>query len=288
MRYIWKREWQYREREQGKVLFAAVLPFLTTICVFLFPRAAEELSRDLFSLPAEVCGLLGLRKELPPQPLFFYLQWLYMPFSLFVMGRACHDLSDSILGEEESGRIFFLLNRHCSRYEFVLGKLSYYGCEMAGKLFFYLLPVSLIVLPGSGRAGGGMFACIVRMWACAVLTGAFWMLATFLYVALVPRKQCRVNVWGWMGVLLLAGNLWRLRDLLVLLLHRQNRRYASFYRLTGWLKSLRRLSPLSLINPFAEVSAVSLLLQAGTCLALCAGLFTLGMLLFRLRNITLE
>lgn len=287
MRYIWIREWRCQEEGWNKIVSAMGTPLFATVCVLLFSQA-EEGGQFFLSLPVEVRALLGFSREWKETWLVTCLLWLYMPFCFFRIGGVCRDLSASMLEEEREGRIFFVLNRHCSRFGFAVGKLAYYGFEMAAGLFGYLFTAGLLVLPGMKQGAGRLLAEMGRMWVGAVFTGAFWMLTSFLYVVTVRGERYRGRVWRWMGILLATGNLWRVRDLLVLLLHRLNLQYSSFYRLTGWLKGLRRLSPLWFVNPFTEASGGIFFWYLGICLVLCAGLFGLGLLGFRLRNITLE
>lgn len=272
--------------------------------VLFFPHAAEAFVQNILALPSELQSLMGLHGQMEGGLLSFFLRWCYLPFSFILIVGECVALSESILGEESSGRIFFLLNRHCSRRELVLGKLVYYGTELALCLFFYLLVTSLLVLPEVESGGvlretaerylavlpgnGSFLAGLARMWAGALLSGALWLLVALLYTVLARRERCRMRIGKWMSLALLAGNLWRLRDLLVLLLRRQNRSFLYFYRFTGWLRSLRGLSPLYLVNPFANTDEVLFPLYIGLCLALGAGLLGLCLLGYRLRNITQE
>lgn len=263
------------------------MPLFAAVCALLFSQA-EEAWQFFSDLPVEVRALFGLSQKMPGTPLIACLLWLYMPFCLFRIGGVCRDLSESMLEEEREGRIFFLLNRHCSRFGFAGGKLAYYGFEMAAGFFCYLFTAGLLVLPGMGQGAGKLLAELGVMWISAVFTGALWMLASFLYVAAVREERYEAHVCRWMGILFAAGNLWRLRDLFVFLLHRLNLQYVFFYRFTGWLRRLRWLSPLSFVNPFTEISGAALLWYLGICLVLCAVLLGLGVFGFRLRNIAPE
>ncbi len=276
---LWKREWNRCRKDWLMQVYTEVICVVAVCVVFILKKVdLNAFAAYILDMPAAVYAFWGIAPGAETGKAAFYIQWMLVPLHIWMAWRICVLTVRSVWTEEEQGSIYYLCNQWYSRQEMAIAK---YLWNVVSFIVNYSILFALCaVLAGNGWGRGRL--------AVFFLKGAFIMVMllslSYCYAVISERKSRCYLIDILLFGTLAAGNLYKFRDLIILLLQRSNRNYAGIYRFTGWLAGLKWLSPLSWLNPFTEPGVKSMVIQIIICLAVTAGSAVLGILGYRIRK----
>ncbi len=276
---LWQIEWNRSRNSWLKLACAEVLCVAGACVLFILWRAKLE-SFVIYTLdmPAVVYAFWGITPDVAAGKASFYVQWLLMPLHVWIGWRGCDRMIRSVWDEEERGSVFYLCNQWYSRQQIIIAKYLWNVVEFI--ISYIILFAVCAVLTGRGWGMGHLIGLFLK----GILVMVMLLTLSGCYAVFSERKKKTFWTEGLIFGTLAAGNLYKLRDLMVFLLQRANRDYVGIYRLTGWLDGLKWLSPLSWLNPFVSFGVGKTAAQSAICVIVISGAAALGVLGYRVRR----
>ncbi|MBR1931404.1 MAG: hypothetical protein IJ833_08055 [Lachnospiraceae bacterium] len=281
-----RREWDYWEKQLVRQLRMELICIGIVFVLFVMSGILTgRFSTYIASMPGAVLAFWGLPEGASGGNGLFYMRWILMPLHVWIAWEACNRSMKTIWREEEGGQIYALVNQWYDRYQIGVAKYAWIVISFILKygIMFGVYTCLSMVAADSGR----------RMEALTDLLALF-LKGILVMVLLITLSTCHAmlhkrKVWSvWADVLILGtlvlGNLYKVKDLLGLLMRQSGNDYTGLIRLLGWSEKLRGLAPLSWLNPFTVYSTRAQLGQVVFCLLVSIGAALIGMLGYRIRK----
>lgn len=267
---LWMREWRRERRNLLLWQFIWVLlPVLLYVLYSMGRRVFWNMGHALFGLSREIYVFSGFSEPVECGNFRIYLCMLVLVLQVSMVWKACKRMVQSVPGNERDGSIYSLCGQWYSRRQLVVSKYIWIlGSAAAG---YVLTWVSIIVMARTGTVGEAAVAqtthSMLCQMGCGLIVLCFMMSMTFLYTVYSRKAQFHTASGISIG-LLVAGNLYKIRDLIFWILGEQGISTLKVGKMLSWMDGLYRISPLSWLNPYAEFKPGSMLLY----LCICAGL----------------
>lgn len=284
---LWKREWAQQKESilrQSYIEIACIMAM--TVLFIVFRKNLNHFVQYTLELPQAVYAFWGIAGESANDQLRFYVQWLWMPLNVWIAWKACAGAVEGLWREEATGSIFTLCNQWYDRYQIGIAKYLWSVLKFVMNYTVLFVISLLVVVPGSAKYKWELEALLpmTGMYGKGMVIIILLISISTCYAMLQNRSSrsyfVDILVFGTLAV----GNLYKIRDLLVLLLQRANRNYAVVLRMTGWLDGLKWLSPLSWLNPYTSFAMWETIVQLLLCVALSVGAACVGLLGYRVRR----
>lgn len=257
MGWLWKREWlRWKKSIFKQLLVMAGLPLVFFLIYMGKDSVLLTMGSYVFQMPKEIYVLLGPRPDTQTDNILCYLFLPVVFLNVWIAWKGCMRAVYTVHMDERSGSIFGMCNQLYSRKQ--LGRMKYLWSvgSFLGNYVIWSLFLILLVAVGcvnqEQRIHG--IKVIAGMLVLGSVVHGLLISATFLYTVCRERKSAvqiltRVN-WLIFGTLAL-GNLYKIRDIVYLLIDKLELKGEWFLQALRWLDGLYWLSPLSWLNPYA-------------------------------------
>lgn len=282
---LWKREWVHQKKRLIRQLLIEI-GCIVLICLMyiLFYKTFHRFTTYTLSLPEAVYAFWGIRDVESTSHIFFYIQWVLLPINIGVAWVQCKCAVDNIWMEEKNGSIFTICNQWYGRNQIIIAKYTWSVINFICN--YTLLFVSIMVLAGSnsGEQRVQEWKHMLGIYGKSIIIMIMLISLSYCYAVFRERKLRTYMIDVLIFGTLILGNLYKVRDLIVLLVQRSNRNYAGILQTTGWLDALKWVSPLSWMNPFTSYQTMEVILQVIICITLSICAFWLSVLGYRIRR----
>lgn len=276
---LWRLEWKRSRKDWLRLEYTEILCVVGMCVLFILGRARlDRFVAYTLNMPAAVYAFWGISSGVATGKAAFYIQWLLMPLHVWIGWYWCDRMVRSVWAEEERGSIFYLCNQWYGRRQIIVAKYLWNVIEFI--INYGILFIVCAVLAGRGWGMGHLIGLFLKGAAVMLL----FVSLSLCYAVLSERKKQSLWADGLIFGTLAAGNLYKVKDLLILLLQGAGRDYAGLYRLTRWMDGLKWISPLSWLNPFTRFGMEETVVQAAACIIIGAGAALLGLLGYRIRK----
>lgn len=288
---LWKWEWKKKKRNICvRQIVIMVLSMLVFLLYRLFKWNIIPLMLQIKQLPEELYVFMGITAGTETGNQNFYLVSLFVLAGVVILILTMHDMAESFYADERCGMMALMTNQWYSRKEILLAKYFWNMAVFFLGILVWTLENVLLIAVGSLSASqiGSGIALLFRACVWMLLVGAL-LLTVICFLTICPKDGKRIDVGEriaiLLGVSLLLGNLYKIRDAIGWLLRLLKIKDQIVHTIGGWLDWLYWISPLSWLNPFTSKDIFEILIQAGICILGTALLFFFAMEKYKIRKI---
>ncbi|MDE6636162.1 MAG: hypothetical protein K2K09_06100, partial [Lachnospiraceae bacterium] len=255
MGYLLKREFRYRKTEVVKdTLMMLAVPVLCMIICMMAKDYMRTLGEYIYMVPEPVYRLFGIAKT-DSYNYWFYIKIVIIFSNVYVMWNLCNGVFYDVGRDEKNGTVFFMCNQLYTRKTIILSK---YIASTVSYVIMYILWFLGMMLAGvvsrmnMSIITGGIKEMLTMMYG-GIIVGILFLSVMFIYAVYDRRKdEYRASVFAGSFVFgtLIAGNLYKLRDIAVWIMDSLEKPYPELSSKLGFLDGFKWISPLSWINPF--------------------------------------
>ena len=268
-----------------------IIPFVLIILQILFADKMHQLCEVVCTLP-EPAGLLFR----PKNTIFMtdyavLLSVVIMICNFVIVWNACQNTVYIMNADEENGTIFYMCNQMYAKRDFARAKYVYsvmhfaltYGIWYVGMIVFAMvsnIAVEKPLLTGVVDMFGDMLM--------GVLVGILFVSLTFLYVVWTEIREDESYSF-YIGAILVGtvvlANFSKVVDIIVWIMDNRGVGVAGLEAAAGKLEMFKVISPLSWINPFVKMTAVSVITYVAVVVVMSVASYVIGVKRYEKRNL---
>lgn len=285
-----KWEWRYcRKGVWRQLLGQASYPTAIFLLYYFRKEWLFQAASAVLSLPEQLYSFIGLNHSVTTGNIRFYILFGVMLLQIWIVWNACWRTLQLLQADERTGSICSMCNQWYSRRQLGMGKLT---CSVTAFLLQNILwhgIVLLFILMGStnGEQRTAALRAVLLLWGRSSLVTGMLISLTFC-IGVFLRQPVRKGASWVSGILtgsLLAGNLYKVRDLLQWILEQVMAGFGGVLEKLGWMNQGYWLSPLSWLNPYKSVSGGVVAIQSLLCIGIAAAGIVIGLKGYERRRI---
>lgn len=287
---MWHWEWVHEDHKEFITLGIEMTMIFIIFLFYIFGKHyLFAASRILRTLPVPFLALLGLDCATEMGNIAFYLMYTLLIFNLWNIWHYGKHMIHTIDRDEISGSIYTTCGQWFSRTQTAWSKWGF-------NILWIIVQQSLlyiwtIIWMFAGSANNSQrvryLSQLSASWGINICVMILFISICFFY-AVFPKRNLKKavshfpNILFW--TLFIAGNLYKLKNILFFLLEYLEGDFEKFTLIFGWLDQLGKIIPLSLINPFAKLEPIQILLQLTVCLCFCITIAAIGVRFYHKRE----
>lgn len=287
---MWHWEWVHEDRKEFITLgIEMTILFIIFLFYILGKRYLFAGNRILRALPVPFLALLGLDSATEMGNISFYLMYILLIFNLWNIWHYGKHMIHIVDRDEISGNIYTICGQWFSRTQIAWSKWGFNILWIIVQQSLLYIWTILWMLAGSTNNFQKIhyLSQLSISWSVNICVMILFASICFFY-AVFPKRNLKKTISHFPNMLFwtlfIAGNLYKLKDILLFLLEYLEGDFEKFIPAFKWLDQLGQIMPLSLINPFVNTEPIQLLLQLIIYLCFCITTTTLGVTFYYKRE----
>ena len=283
---LWRREWEFWENTLVKQLRLELICIGAVFVIFVMSGAVTgRLSGYITTMPGAVLAFWGLPEKIGVPDGLTFMKWILMPLHVWIAWEACNRAMKTIWREEEGGHIYMLCNQWYTRYQIGIAKYTWIIMSFVIKyaiMFAVYICLALVACKSGQRMTE--VKLFIRLFGKGICVIAF-LISLAASHAMLHKRKAR-SLWADIVVLgtLALGNLYKVKDLLELVMKQSGRDFTRLIRVLSWSGIFKGLAPLSWLNPFTVYTKGIIIAQVLFCLILSGAAAVVGIVGYRIRK----
>ena len=281
-----KREWTQDKSSVWKGLLPGVILSVLVLALYkIDKRILLAMMRGIFRFPKAIYQLFGLKEGTATGSFGFYLLFFAMFVNFWLVWDSCRRMIGGVYRDVRGDRLHSLMNQLYSKEQLAIGKYS--GILMVSVLQVTIWNLLLVLFAVLGnelpQQRSQTVLTILWLYLISLAIHIFFLSLSFLLAVLKGRRGKGFYPAGILFGTLLAGNAWKIRELLVLLFQKLSvaeSKLSKIEHMFEWLDGLYWVSPLSWMNPLQLKSGGIFVLQILLLLIASAIFITFGVRLY--------
>ena len=281
-----KREWTQDKHSVWKGLLPGLILSVAVLVLYKIDKSILlAMMRGIFRFPKAVYQLFGLDEGIATGNFGFYLLFFAMFINFWLVWGSCCRMIRGVYRDVRGDELYSLMNQLYSKEQLAIGKYS-------GKLIVSVLQVTIwnLLLVLFAVLGNELpqqrsqtVLTILWLYLTSLLIHIFFLSLSFFLAVWKGKRGKGFYPAGILFGTLLAGNAWKIRELLVLLFQKLSvaeSKLSKIEHMFAWLDGLYWVSPLSWMNPLQLKNGGIFVLQILLLLIASAIFITFGVRLY--------
>ena len=281
-----KREWTYDKNSVWKGLLPGLILSVLVLVLYKIDKSILlAMMRGIFRFPKAIYQLFGLREGMSTGSFGFYLLFFAIFINFWLVWDSCRRMIGGVYRDVRGDRLHSLMNQLYSKEQLAIGKYS--GILLVSVLqvtIWHLLLVLFAVLGNIlPQQRSQTVLTILHLYLISLAIHIFFSSLSFFLAVWKGKRGKGFYPAGILFGTLLVGNVWKIRELLLLLFQKlsvSKSKLLKFEHMFAWLDELYWVSPLSWMNPLQLKSGGIFVLQILLLLVGSAFFTTLGVRLY--------